>query len=692
MPAANLSLKRKVLGLFILSVLLFLGLLGRLVWVQFVNGEKYGELALEARLRGIKVESKRGTIFDRNGETLALSVSADSVYAIPSEIKQPEETARLLAPVLNMTHDELLKKLTKQQFHVYLQLKIPAAAAQQIREMKLPGIGLEEKSQRYYPFGSLASHVLGFAGVDNQGLYGLEVTYEKYLRGKPGRIVVEYDARGQEIPGALHKYIPPLDGDNLVLTLDRTIQHLAERELEKALSANLAKRAIIIVMDVATGGILAMATKPDFDPNHPFDFTPELWRNAAVSDSYEPGSTFKAITLTAALEEGITNIHDRFYCPGSIKIPGSSIRCTRGHGSQSLAEIVQNSCNVGFVTLGLRLGQERFYKYLRQFSFGQKTGIDFPGEAAGILIPEARVKSVDLARIAFGQAVSITPLQLVAAVSAIANNGLYHEPHFAKELVDAAGNILIEFAATPPRRVVSERTAIVVRELLEGVVNNGTGRNAHIEGYRAAGKTGTAQKVIGGRYVPGKYYASFLGFAPADTPRLAALVVIDEPGGASYYGGQIAAPVFQSVVGAALQYLGEPRRSPAGGGKSGSGATVVPDVRFLSAAAAVARLREVGLRSRLEGEGEAVVRQVPEAGASIAAASTVLLYLGTQASDDEAMLVIPNLTGRTREESAELLAAFGLKIVPAGAGIAVAQEPAAGTFAPAGTIVTVQFE
>jgi len=689
--AANLSLKRKILGLFALSVLLFTGLISRLVWVQFVRGEEYGELALEARMRGIKVESKRGTIFDRNGEMLALSVSADSVYAIPSEIKQPEETARVLAPILDISYDELLKKLTKQQFHVYLQPKITAAAAKQIRELKLPGIGLEEKSQRYYPFGTLASHVLGFAGADNQGLYGVEVTYEAYLRGKPGRIVVEYDARGQEIPGALHKYIPPVDGENLVLTLDRTIQHLAERELEKAVSVNLAKRGMIIVMDVATGGILAMATKPDFDPNHPFDYAQELWRNAAVSDTYEPGSTFKVITLTAALEEGVASLNDRFYCPGSIKIPGSSIRCTRAHGSQSLAEIVQNSCNVGFVTLGLRLGQERLYKYLDLFSFGHKTGVDFPGEATGIVIPASRVKNVDLARIAFGQAISITPLQLVAAISAVANNGLYNEPHLAKELTDVEGNVLISFEPAPVRRVASERTAELVRQMMENVVNKGTGRNAHIEGYRVAGKTGTAQKVIAGRYAPGKYYASFLGFAPADRPRIAALVVIDEPGGASYYGGQIAAPVFQAVVGAALEYLGEPRQNAGGSGQS-SGSTIVPDVRFLTAAAATSRLREAGLHSRLEGTGETVVRQVPEAGAGVAVESTVLLYLGSQANDDEAMLTVPSITGRTVEESTECLTAYGLKIETVGTGKAVAQEPAAGTFAPVGTIVTVTFE
>ncbi|MGI5838432.1 MAG: penicillin-binding transpeptidase domain-containing protein [bacterium] len=690
MTATNHGRKRRILGLFALSVLIFSGLSARLVWVQFVKGEKFGELALESRLRGIKVESKRGTIFDRNGEILALSVSADSVYAIPSEIKEPEETARLLVPVLDMSYDELLKKLTKQQFHVYLQQNISAAAAQQIRELRLAGIGLEEKSRRHYPFGKLASHLLGFAGVDNQGLYGLEVTYEKYLRGKPGRIVVEYDARGQEIPGALHKYIPPVDGDNLILTIDRTIQHIAEREMEKAVSSNLAKRGMIIVMDVTTGGILAMATKPDFDPNAPFEYEQELWRNAAVSDSYEPGSTFKVITLTAALEEGVTSLNDRFFCPGSIRIPGSSIRCTRGHGSQSLAEIVQNSCNVGFVTLGLRLGPERLYKYLRLLSFGQKTGIDFPGEATGIVIPESRVKNVDLARIAFGQAISITPLQLVSAVSTIANDGLCSKPHLAQELVDAEGNVLIEFAATPPQRVISEQTARTVQQLMENVVSKGTGRNAKIAGYQVAGKTGTAQKVIESRYAPGKYFASFLGFAPADSPRLAALVVIDEPGRFSYYGGSVAAPVFREVVGAALQYLGVPRRDEVE--TRAGGTAFVPDVRFLTAAAATARLRETGLGARLEGAGETVVRQVPESGALLAADTKVLLYLGNQGSDDEAMLIIPNLAGLAGEECAQRLKDFGLKIAPVGTGKAVTQEPAAGTSAPVGTTVTVWCE
>ncbi len=690
MTASKLGIRKRVFGVLVVIVLVQIALAGRLVWVQLVSGEKYGELALESRLRGIRVESKRGTIYDRNNEVLAMSISADSVYAIPSEVRDPAATARALAPVLGMNYEELLKRLTKQQFHIYLQPKVPASVAKAVRELKLPGIGLEEKSQRYYPHDRLASHLLGFAGADNQGLYGLEVTYEQYLRGKAGRIVVEYDARGQEIPGAMHRYIPPIDGDNLVLTIDRTIQHIAERELAKAVTANIAKKGIILVMDIASGGILAMATKPDFDPNHPFESPAELWRNAAVSDSYEPGSTFKIITLAAALEEKVTREGDRFYCAGSIKIPGSTIRCTRAHGSQSLTEIVENSCNVGFVTLGLRLGQERLYKYLRLFNFGGKTGLDFPGEATGILIPESKVKNVDLARIAFGQAVSVTPLQLVSAVSTVANGGVRYPPHLARRLVNAGGQTLLDFEIAAPQRIISASTAALMQKMLASVVSKGTGRNAALEEFATAGKTGTAQKVIAGRYAPGKYFASFVGFAPADQPLVAILVVLDEPGGASYYGGTIAAPVFRAVVKDVLPYLGVMPRPPVSKQTQGGGAVLVPDVRQQTESQAMADLAASGLSGTTEGSGETVIRQMPIPGAEVAGGTGVILYLGP--SDDAAVVPVPDLAGKTPNTSAALLEEAELEFSPTGWGLAVRQDPESGSFVPVGTTIEVYFE
>ncbi|HHV72779.1 MAG TPA: stage V sporulation protein D, partial [Clostridia bacterium] len=553
--------KKRIFVVFLIIFGCMLGLVGKLAYIQFAMAGKLQDQVLDQRLRDVPVEPKRGIIYDTKGRELAVSASVDSIYAIPSEVENPEETAKYLAAELGMDEEEIYTKITRRRAFEWVKRKVEQDVGKRIRklieEKKVTGIAVTEESRRFYPKGMLAAHVIGFAGIDSQGLYGVEKTYDSELRGKPGTIKVEKDGQNRIIPYAAQQYIPPTDGNNIYLTIDEVIQHIAEREAEKALNENAAKNVSIVIMQPKTGAILALANRPSFDPNNYQEYDQSLWRNVAVSNSYEPGSTFKIVTTAASLQEKLVSESDRFYCPGYIKIPGSTIRCWKagGHGSQTLAEVVQNSCNVGFVQMGLELGQEKFYEYVRNFGFGQKTDLDLIGEASGILIPESRLKSVDLARIAFGQSISVTPVQLVSAVSAVANGGVLLKPQIVKQITDSNGEIIKEFQPQQVRRVISKEIADQTLALLETVVSEGSGKNAQVPGYRIGGKTGTAQKVIDGRYAEGKYISSFIGIAPLNDPQIVVLVVIDEPSGGAYYGGQIAAPVAGNVMKDVLQYL-----------------------------------------------------------------------------------------------------------------------------------------
>jgi stage V sporulation protein D (sporulation-specific penicillin-binding protein) len=684
--------KRRIFWLFVLILLCFAALAGRLVWVQLIQGSRYSELALGTRTRGVKVEAKRGEIMDRNGKVLAVSIVTDSVYAIPREISDPEGTAATLSRILSLPEADVLKQITRQQFHVYVTHKITPGQSEEIRTEKLAGIGLEPRSQRFYPMNNRASHVLGFAGTDNQGLYGLEVVYENYLKGEPGSISAEYDARNREIPGGKHVFTPPQDGYTLHLTLDETVQYMVERELEKAVTAHKVKQGTAIVMDVRTGGILAMASYPDYNPNSPFDVAVSRWRNPAVSDLYEPGSTFKIITLAAALAENKVSMSEKFNCTGRLEIPGATIRCTRAHGNQTLLQGVENSCNAVFVTIGQRLGKETLYKYIRDFSFGSKTGIDYPGEAAGLLISESRLRQVDLARVAFGQSISVTPLQMVAAAAAIANQGVYLTPHLVDRVVDGEGNIIETWQEKSlSRQVITAEDSNKIRQMLESVVEKGTGRNAYVPGYHAAGKTGTAQKVVDGAYAEGKYVASFLGFAPANDPRLAMIVVMDEPGGTVYYGGQIAAPVFKTVIHEALQYLGVMPDSGDVIGKETEKVPLVsvPDLSGRSVAEAAVRLERKSLEISIQGSGAQVIRQFPEAGAQVSENHLIRVYTGIASGEK---ISVPDVRGLTMRTCAEILEMYGLALSPAGSGTAQSQEPAPGTKVEKNSSVQVNFK
>lgn len=614
MSVPQTVIKRRLVLLLLFSLIISFILLGRIFWIQFVRGEELKHRALSQWTSDVPIEPKRGTIFDTKLNPLSISATVDTVVASPPDIKDIESTAALLATALNIDRvniEETLKEAKdKNKGAIYIKRKITDEESEAIRRLDLSGIYFTKENKRFYPERNLCSHVLGFTGIDSQGLDGVELIYEKYLKGSPGRIVSETDALSRRLPFGVDKYIPPEDGLDLVLTIDKIIQHIAERELEKALAEHNAKKGIVIVMDPKSGEILALTNKPDYDPNNYSKVPQQLWRNSAVSDVYEPGSTFKIVTASAALEEGVTHLEDRFYDPGYVIVSGVRIGCWYhgGHGSQTFIQIVENSCNPGFVDVAMKLGKEKFIKYIKGFGFGETTGIDLPGEAKGLLDP-SKVGPVELATISFGQGISVTPVQLISSLATVANDGKLVQPHVAKAIINKDGKAIHEFSPGSLRQVISYDTAQEMKSILESVVTNGTGGRGKIEGYRVAGKTDAAEK-----YVPGKYVVSYMGFAPVDDPKLAILVIIDEPSGGLIYGGTIAGPVFQKVMEDSLNYLGiKPELPPIEESKN----IKVPDLRNLFIEDAKKILIQNGLSARVEGEGYVVTEQVPMPGAEI---------------------------------------------------------------------------
>jgi stage V sporulation protein D (sporulation-specific penicillin-binding protein) len=703
MQSTRIIMRKRIVALLLLGALALFLLLVRLAYIQFFMGEHLRKAALENRMRDFPVEAKRGTIYDRNGSELVTSISVDSVFAIPSQIENPSETAQKVALVLDMDPDRVYELLTKRESFVWLKRKVDFQVAKELRSLRLPGIEFVEESKRHYPKEQLAAHVLGFVGIDNQGLAGIENTYDHDLSGVPGRIVVEYDAVGRQIPTAEHKRYPPIPGYNLFLTLDETIQYFVERELDRLVDTYQPRYAVIIVMDPRTGEILAMGNRPSYDPNRWADYPQAAWdRNPAIWYNYEPGSTFKIFTLCAALEENAVDRTRRFYDPGYIKVADRNIQCWKagGHGSQTFEEVVQHSCNPGFVEIGLAVGVDNFYKYLRGFGFGTPTGIKLPGEARGILIPQKQATNLNLAAMSIGQSVAVTPIQLTAAVAAVANGGVLLQPQLVKRVEDHEGNPVRELKPREVRRVISEETAREVQLLLESVVLKGTGINAYVEGYRVAGKTGTAQ-VVGesGGYVSGRYVSSFVGFGPVEDPRAVTLVLVVEPQGGVYYGSQVAAPAFKNVMQDVLRYMGlparndlpKPERQWAWTEPEEPEEVAVPQVVNLPLDEAVRELRAGNLNFVTRGEGNVVREQVPEAGAIVKEGTTVILDLRVGAVESGGQVTVPDLTGLTIKQAGTLLESLDLLLDPRGSGLAVEQSVKPGKKVDRGTTIRVHF-
>ncbi|NLJ33985.1 MAG: PASTA domain-containing protein [Firmicutes bacterium] len=687
-----LVIKRRIVGLFLFIALSVLALGGRLFFLQILQSDDYQRQALENRLREIYIQPTRGTIYDREGRKLAFDISVDTVVANPAQVVDKEEAARLLAGVLKLDAKEVLAKLSRHSAFEWVKRKIDSDTAQQIREMNLKGIYLIEETKRYYPEGAVAAHLLGFAGIDNQGLEGIEVTYDSQLRGSLGKVLGESTALGTDIPGGFRKYIPSQDGHNLILTIDKVIQYIVERELDRIMMEFKAKSAVILVTDPSTGEVLAMGVRPTYNPNDPLSAA-DNWRNLAIWYNYEPGSTFKIVTAAAALEEGVVAESDGFFCRGAITVSGATISCVAAHGSQSLADVVKNSCNVGFVTIGQRLGKDSMYKYIEGFGFGKPTGISLPGEEGGILLPASQVGPVELANNAFGYGVAVTPIQMITMAGAVANDGILLQPQIVREIHDHEGNLVQAFTPKPLGQVISRETARQLSGYLQLVVAEGTGRSAAVPGYNLAGKTGTAEKLEHGHYTGDKHVASFLGYGPVEDPKLAILVVVDEPQGA-YFGSLVAAPAFKTVMAESLQYLGIPPTEKIV--EEGEEVYVsVPNVINLPLAEAESILKEAGLGSRTEREGNLIIDQMPRAGAKVEMGTPVILYLWNgeeqlpQLDDNEVM--VPNLQGKTMREAALILSDVDLLLQAQGTGLAVKQDPEPLTVVPVGSLVEVEF-
>jgi len=697
---SNLLVRKRIATLFFLFTLGFFLLGGRVFWLQFIQGAELSEKALQNRTRERTLEAKRGIIYDRNGNELAISISADSIYVVPAEVKQSKkevEIAHQLADILEMDELKVHERITKNSDWEWVKRQIDPEKSAKIRKLDLPGIGILEENRRYYPKKTLACHILGIAGIDNTGLEGIDFFYNDLIGGTPGQLIIEHDGVNRPIPEATHQYIPPVEGSNLILTLDETIQYITERELDKVFKERKAKRAAAIVMDPKTGEILAMTSRDNYDPNHYNDYPDANRRNFAINDAFEPGSTMKITTSAMALEEKTVNANSTFYCPGHIKVGRETITCanSKAHGSQTFAQIVENSCNVGFVQVGLALGMDKYYHYLNAFGFGKKTGIDLPGEANGILVPQKRAMQVDLASMAMGQANAVTAIQLTTAVAAVANEGKLMKPHLVKEITDKDGKVIKKFEPKVVNRVVSPQTAKELCHILEGEVTNGTGKNAYIEGYRSAGKTGTAEKIkAGGGYMKDEYIASFVGFAPADDPELVCIVVVDAPQGYPYYGGWVAAPAFKAIMEDSLRYRGVALRDePENEQKQPVMQVVVPDVINLPLAEAISTLNARGLNAKVSGNGDIVWQQTPIARSKLNRGSQVIIYLSPfESNGEQTEVTVPDLRGKPMKEVVRILSDLGLHLIPSGSGLAYEQSLEPGKVITSGSTIKVKFQ
>ena len=715
---------RTLLLLGVFGVLTFVLLFTKLYHWQITKHEELQSIAVRQQTLRTTVDASRGTIYDRNGTILAMSASAETIFLSPKEIMENEQDQDLiangLAEILDMDAGDILKKMEKTNSQ-YEELKKKAddELADKVREFinenDLKGIFLRPTSKRSYPKGTLASQVIGFAN-DNGGAMGLEATYNDVLTGESGMVVTARDRDGRAVLYQYDQYFDAENGCDLQTTLDTTIQYYLEKgvqELEARFGTG--KGATGIVMDVNTGAVLAMASLPTYDLNSPgtvyndfltsgmteeqvlenmSDLLNKQWRSKAINDTYEPGSTFKTLTLAMALEENVVDLNTGFYCSGSVKIEGETINCSKrapGHGQQNLTQAFANSCNPAFINIGLRIGNDKFYQYMLDFGLTEKTGIDTTGEASGFVNSEIKYSTLALACYAFGQNFNVTPIALLAAQCACVNGGYLYTPYLVEEITDQDGNVVSKHDSTPIRQVVSEETSALVRDIMEYEVTSGTGKNGQVAGYRIGGKTGTADKVGGGVIV------SFVCFAPADDPQVMMLLTLDEPSkwtGTYVSGGNMVAPVASSVMGEILPYLGiEPSYTAeelVGADKT------VPNVVGLSKDAAAERLSANGFSFRTVGSGDTVTDQTPAGGAIVPNSAEIILYLGAEKSTDKC--IVPNVVGDSAATANQKIVNAGLIMGVSGATNAssssvraISQSVDPGTEVAAGTVVRVQF-
>ncbi len=561
-------IRKKIVVVFLICSLALVGLFGRLIYLMVWEGEYYSNLATQLHERERSIKAARGKIIDRNGTVLADNRTVCTVSVIHNQIEDPEAVIDLLVKELGLSEEYVRKRVEKYSSIEKIKSNVDKEVGDRIREADLAGVKVDEDYKRYYPYGELASKVLGFTGSDNQGIIGLEVMYEEYLAGEPGTILTVTDARGVEVDEAGESRIEPVDGNDLHISIDLNIQSYATQLAYQAYETKEAESVSIIVMSPKTGEILAMTNVPEFDLNNPYelpdgeeltgealqDALNQMWRNGCINDTYEPGSTFKVITAAAGLESGVVTENSSFYCPGYVIVGDRRIRChkTTGHGAEDFVHATMNSCNPAFVTIGLGIGVDAFYNYIEQFGLMTKTGVDLPGEAATIMHKKENIEEVELATMSFGQSFQISPIQLLTTISSIINGGNRITPHFGVQVTDKDGNLVETLEYPVTEGIVSEETSAKMREVLEQVVSEGGGKNAKIEGIAIGGKTATSETLPRGQ---GVYIASFVGFAPADDPEVIALAIINHPQG-QYYGGTIAAPIVRQLFENILPYLG----------------------------------------------------------------------------------------------------------------------------------------
>lgn len=685
---------------------------------MIAKSEELKKIATAQWTSDVKIAAKRGRILDRNGQELAVSAN---VYRIDLDMNtlrnydekhmSKEEIAQKLAAALKMDVKEVSKKINETlpnglpMASNKLARRVEKEQADKVRDLNLKGVLISADTKRYYPNNNFLAQALGHTNSDGNGLTGLELTYNSILSGTPGVRISETDNKSKGQPSTISEYTKPVDGKDLVLTIDDMIQSFCEKAAQQALNDNKAKAVTIIAMDPSNGEVLAMVNKPDYNPNNPweqgksFNDLQKEWRNSAVSDTFEPGSIFKVVTAFAAMSEGVVKESDHFVCGGSTKVVNRVIHCWKrtGHGDESFIDIIKNSCNVGFMELGKRLGKVNLNKYIAKFGLGQKTGIDLPGEAKGIIKKTDKITDVDLATISFGQSNTVSGVQFLTAFNAVANGGKLITPHLMKEVVhyDNNNNLIVDkkYSNYNVRQIADPKLTKTLDGYLEKVVSEGGGHNAFIPGYEIAGKTGTAQKVgASGSYEAGKYRASFVGMAPASNPRVTLFISIDEPDPSNYYAGQIAAPVAKQVFNDIFNYLSiKVDASDADVEKSMLKDVNLPEIRGMKKADALKILKENKLEYQIDGDGEIITDITPKPGYSVKEGSKIILYTGNSTNYNKEVIV-PDLNGLSKEKAIELLNNLGLKAEFNGEGLVSEQSILPGQQVAKGTMLKLELE
>ena len=710
--------KRMVLALWFITAVFGL-LIVRLSYIMIVKRDDYSSRAEEQWTSEVRIEARRGRILDRNGNELAVSANVYRVdfdlNSIRQYLKKNDKTTDDIAPLIAeatgietaTVKDKLETKLANgsDAGSATLVRRVEKDVADKVNELSIQGVIVSPDTKRYYPEGDFLSHVLGSTNSDGQGLTGVELQYNEYLSGVPGLRISELDRNSEALDYTISNFTTPIDGKDVTLTIDKNLQAIAEKVAEKGLVDNKAKRVSILIMNPQNGEILAMVNEPDFDPNNPFegyeDFVGEtdaeklqkMWRNSLVNDTFEPGSIFKVITMSTAIEEGLVTESDQFTCGGSLQVGPHTIKCWKhgGHGTQILPEILQNSCNVGFMKLGEKIGSEKLVEYIKKFGFGQVSGVDLPGEARGIVKSAENMNDADLATISFGQTNTVNSVQYMTAFNAIVNGGTLIQPHVMKYIshTDSNGNVVIdeEFEPKTVENVISESTAATLRDYLERTVNQGGSNKAYIAGYHIGAKTGTAQKVnpLTGGYESGKYISSMAGFATTDNPQITVFITIDEPSNGAYYAGVVTAPLGKVLLEDIFNYMNEEFSEDENVILKD---VVLPELRGSSVADAKKVLKDLKIECTVEGDGDTITNMQPYPGYAVKEGSTINLYTDQNESYNKDV-VMPDVRGYSKESAIELLNSLGIETTIQGDGVVINQSIPSGELISEGTVVKI---